>query len=156
MRYHKPVTHYSRDQQYRYYHEEPGSAEKVCFILMNPTTNEEKSPTMQRVRGFANGRTLIVVNLFALMTPDVADLASHPDPVGPMNDHWTRTAIARATTIVAAWGSSELPATYLRAEHVRRFLRKRVVHCLGWTKQGEPKHPLRIPKVQQLVRYPLV
>lgn len=149
------VTHYSRDRRYRYYHEEPGSPEKICFILMNPTTNEDASPTLVRVRGFAAGRTLIVVNLFGLMTPETADLVNHPDPVGPFNDSWVRTAIERATVIVAAWGSSELPSMYLRAEHVRRFLRKRVVHCLGWTKQGEPKHPLRIPKAQQLVRYPL-
>lgn len=152
----RAVSHTSRDRAYLYYRGEPGRGAAMCFVLMHPgPRDEDDAPALARMRELAGERPLITVYLHALRCRSRSDLASAADPIGLRCDEFIRAAVARSSVVVAAWGKTETTAEYARACAVRALLRRRVVHCLGWSKQGEPRHPLRAPRSQQLVRYPL-
>ena len=118
----------------------------VAFVMLNPSTadGERNDPTIRRCLGFARswgfGR-LEVVNLFALRATNPAQLAQHPEPIGPENDDHIRAAISTATTVVAAWGThGELGG---RDTAVSRLLPSSACD-LGRTRAGHPRHPLYV------------
>jgi len=119
----------------------------ACFLMLNPSTANETDldPTLRRCVGFAkawDSGGLLVVNLFAVVSPDPRVLLTHPDAVGVGNDEAILNAATAAGIVVAGWGA--FPEARDRAEHVMRMLRGAGValHCLGTTKEGHPKHPL--------------
>ena len=94
-----------------------------------------------------------MVNLFALRATDPAELARHPDPVGPENDEFIRRAIGPCSVVVPAWGAQRIAAA--RAAICRRALTRTAdVLCLGTTKDGEPRHPLYVRADQPLASLP--
>lgn len=122
------------------------AAGAVCFVMLNPSTADasEDDPTIRRCIGFARawgfGR-LEVVNLFAWRATDPAALRGVADPVGPENDGHIMRAARGAKLVIAAWGAHG--ALLERGEEVRAMLARRfVVHHLGLTKEGHPRHPL--------------
>lgn len=89
---------------------------------------------------------IVVLNLFAYRATDPCELLIVDDPVGPDNDtHLLREASwPIALTFIAAWGGG---GNYKgRAQHVAQMFRAQgiTLHCLGTTKDGAPRHPLRI------------
>lgn len=119
---------------------------KVLFCMLNPSLADDNrnDPTVKRVLGFAQRldcSKLIVVNLFALISPDPVTLHSHADPVGPMNDQCIHLAALWADKIVVAWGTHG--GLYNRADSVLELLKGHQLLCLGpTTKEGFPNHPL--------------
>lgn len=96
-----------------------------------------------------------VVNLFALRATNPQDLLYNSDPVGPRNDEaLIRMALYdhAERLIVAAWGANG--TIHDRAWEVRELLSIAPMHCLGQTKNGQPKHPLYIAKETQLQPFP--
>lgn len=162
---------FSDDRVYRYalYRKINGTAgyAKPCvFIMLNPSTADEKilDPTIRRCRNFAldwGCTELYIGNLFAYRTPYPAQLKAHRvgngDIVGVGNMDWLR-ALAdvakeydRPGPIVAAWGPT---GRYMdQDETVRGWLSGYEVMCLGTSKDGSPRHPLMMPKDAQLRRY---
>ena len=130
---------------------------RALFIMLNPSTADatQNDPTLRRCIGFAKSwacGSLEVVNLFAFRSTDPAILTQVPDPVGPENDTYTEQAIARASHIVCAWGAHKHIANrYIEVLHI---LEGKDVYCLGWTKEGLPRHPLYVPANTALLRYP--
>lgn len=117
----------------------------VLFIMLNPSTADERAddPTIRRCIGFARRWDmggLEVVNLFAWRSPSPATLRRVADPVGPNNDAAIRRAASRAARIFAAWGNHG--ARNQRAADVMRILGPIPVFCLGVTRSGQPRHPL--------------
>jgi hypothetical protein len=118
------------------------------WILLNPSTADADidDPTIRRLIGFTRSAGLaglIVVNLFALRSPDPKTLRSHPDPVGPSNDEAIVRATLRVDRIVAAWGADAMATE--RADAVRKLVgASKSLLCLGTTNTGAPRHPLYV------------
>lgn len=126
----------------------------VCWIMLNPSTADARQddPTIRRCVGFSKAwgyGWLVVVNLFATRATDSKELRLRPDfyrseheaLIGPENDDAITRAVAAAKLTVAAWGNHG--ALYNRGDEVREML-DAPLHHLGFTKQGQPRHPLYV------------
>ncbi|PIQ96371.1 MAG: hypothetical protein COV67_09900 [Nitrospinae bacterium CG11_big_fil_rev_8_21_14_0_20_56_8] len=127
------------------------SRDYVHFIMLNPSTAdaEKNDPTVERCQRFAlrwGFGGLHVGNLFAFRSTLPENLKTHPDPVGPGNNRTLLYRARRAARVVCAWGNHGKHLD--RAETVRALLRKHGIplHVLRITRQGEPGHPLYLPK----------
>ena len=145
---------FSDDMRYRYFLSRQVSlmtSEGVCtFLMLNPSTADDvvNDPTIRRCIGFASGwgyGWLQVVNLSPLRATLPSDLfKAGNDPV----DVWDRNI----SCILDAAECSDLLVAAYGTHGTRHDRDKRVldavakaghdVHCLGVTKQGQPKHPM--------------
>jgi hypothetical protein len=130
---------------------------RILFVLLNPSTaNEQKNdPTIRRCMGFAqawNSGSMEVVNLFAYRATNYRDLFNISDPVGPENNRFLMQALERCSTVVLGWGTR---GTLLsRDRQVMSLLAGRNdLHCLGITKDGQPRHPLYVKGNTSLVTF---
>jgi hypothetical protein len=129
---------------------------KPClFVMLNPSKADatKDDPTIRRCIGFAKreGCTqLTVVNLFAYPATDPVDLDMaymlETDVYGPENNHHIdrelrRHNAGRGHLIIAAWGGHPMA---MRARATRAKLRDAGAMCLGMTRGGEPRHPVRL------------
>ncbi len=152
----------SDDGQYRYLLTRTWQPDvvKATFVMLNPSTADASvdDPTIRRCIGFARSwgmGGIAVLNLYALRSTDPEALWSHPDPVGPENDEWLRTAGEDSPwhgkgPLIAAWGA------HARPDRVARFLElvERPVEALHVTKAGAPGHPLYLPATSELKPWP--
>lgn len=127
-----------------------GTAQKCCWIMLNPSTADafQDDPTIRRCMAFAKAwgfGGIVVVNLFALRSANPAALLSHADPVGPENDEHIRRWIGALSLTIAAWGAegklrnraAAIMAMARGAGAALNYLRK--------NKDGQPGHPLYLP-----------
>ncbi len=137
------------------------SPDTVVFCMLNPSTAnvEEDDPTLRRCVGFAKlwgYNALRVVNLYAMRTASPKHLArcEHSANVyGLDNMVYLDKATRHANTdrVVLAWGGNVLDAIYPRA--VGFVLSGNAPsYVLGWTKSGQPRHPLYLAKNSPLAR----
>lgn len=142
-----------RSWRYHLWREWGDPANRVCFLMANPSTADEVEPdhTITKCIGFAQrwsyGR-LDVVNLFAWQSTEIRNLLNPHDPIGPDNDATILRVCASAKRVVIAWGT-HAPVRRLidaRGAAVRRLLAdcKTPVGHLGVCKDGEPRHPLML------------
>lgn len=130
----------------------------ATFICLNCSTADETQddPTVRRCIRYAYDwgyGGLIMTNLFAFRATDPRVMKATPDPVGPKNDWYLKSGAIQSEIVVAAWGNH---GGYRgRSQEVVEFLRQMEVNlmCLGITKTGEPKHPLYLPKNQEVMKY---
>lgn len=127
----------------------------MVFVMLNPSTADAEvdDPTIRRCISFAKregcGR-MSVLNLFALRSTDPKELKKHPKPTGPDNDEYIQAFLNMGRMFpdkyifVAAWGSHGVYKD--RDYQVRLMFRNAAVllHCLGKTKSGHPRHPLYV------------
>ena len=158
-------TVFSPDRKYRYFWEiplvVPGALTSRCvFLMLNPSTADEKTTdaTIRRCIGFAEQwgyHRLQVVNLFARRSTDPKVLMQDADPIGEWNDDIIKSTVVDAPLTVCAWGV--WGSLFGRAQQVRQLLEPYVdrvnLQCLGLTKGGEPKHPVRLAKCTELISY---
>jgi hypothetical protein len=152
----KSTAIYSDCERYRYALTRVWDAQgkKVLFVMLNPSTATElqNDPTVERCErraralGFGAFR---VANIFAWRDTDPRKMRAAADPVGPENDAAILDGASWADSIVAAWGTHG--AFLDRSVHVAELLCKKqyVLHHLGLSKEGHPKHPLYISYSQQ-------
>jgi len=114
--------------------------------------------TVVRWIGFTKlfgGSRFIVGNPFAFRSPEVKDLASAIDPVGPENDAHIARIIADADILVPCWGPQTKVPRQLRYRfgEVEEALRAsgKPIKVFGLSKSGDPLHPLRLPYTTNLV-----
>jgi hypothetical protein len=122
-----------------------GAGPTVCFVMLNPSTADEREddPTIRRCLAFARRESagrLVVVNLFAWRATDPAALRSAVDPVGTETDRIIADHAVHADLVVCAWGVHG--ALLGRGADVMARLEGLRLRCLGRTKDGHPKHPL--------------
>lgn len=125
-------------------------AAALAFVMLNPSTADEtrNDPTVERCerRARATGfGGVIVVNLFAFRATDPGDMRRAADPIGPSNDRVLETRLPAKSIVVCAWGTH---GAYLqRGAQVEALLRRKghLLHHLGLSRAGHPKHPLYIP-----------
>jgi hypothetical protein len=130
---------------------------RIVFILLNPSTADEQrnDPTIRRCIGFArawNFGSVDVVNLFAYRATDATELFKVSDPIGEENNHFLMQAVERCSTVALGWGTG---GTLLDRNHqvISLLAGKKDVHCLGITKNGQPRHPLYVKGDTTLVPF---
>lgn len=131
----------------------------LVWWMLNPSTADEREDdaTIRRCIGWAvrwcfGG--ILVVNAYALRSTDPATMLRAPDRVGPGNDdvlaHVCDYVMSVRTPevlprqrIMLAWGDSIERA---REQAIASMLLDRQVptHCLGRTRGGHPRHPVRL------------
>ena len=139
----------------------------LIFCGLNPSTADASrdDPTLRRLSAFARQwgyRRLVVVNLFALITPSPATLRRHQRPVGPANeavlDHWLKKwSLCSHWDLWFGWGANgclrDRDRWLLdRAEALvvqRHKTGGMGAFCLGRTRAGHPRHPLYLPAAAQ-------
>jgi len=115
----------------------------VAFIGLNPSTADEMNddPTVRRCCGFAKAwgfGGIYMLNLFAFRATDPKKMKEAPDPIGPENDIAISIHAFKAGKVVFCWGNHG--AFMGRGKAVMEKIHPAEV--FGFTKQGEPKHPL--------------
>lgn len=129
----------------------------VSFCMLNPSTADafRLDPTVTRCFGFATlwgAGGLIIVNLFSLRSPNPKDLRFSCEHGLALNDDAIDNAVSVSDIFVVGWGNN---GKYLsRAETVLQRLRDcgaEVFRIGGLTNEGEPRHPLYLPRKEKLV-----
>ena len=118
----------------------------VMFIGLNPTNYDDRTrnQTLSNLTkyteqwGFGG---FYLGNLFALITPNPNKLLEEPLSVVEENDRYLRNMAAKCEIIVAAWGDDGI--LLKRNKIIVRMFPK--LYCFGTTKNGNPKHPARLP-----------
>lgn len=143
---------------------------RLVWVMLNPSTADEHTddPTVRRVVRFTQDalyQSLDVVNLFACRATDPRELLGLAslglDVRGPQNNLEVTKAIAGASAVVFAWGSSCPPQLRRMAvAQIRHVLRVCAEHfqmplCLGINADAQPKHPLYIKTTEPLRPYPI-
>lgn len=145
--------------RYRLWRTWDAARPRLLWVLLNPSTADGQAddPTLRRCIGFSEDwgyGGLEIVNLFALRTPHPQDLYRAPDPVGSENDQYIAAAASRAAGIIVAWGEQgtyrqrDRAVLALLSQHSAQPLR-----CLGLSRTGSPRHPLRLARSTHLVPY---
>jgi len=136
---------------------------RALFVMLNPSTADAMvdDPTIRRCLGFVRYwriARLDVVNLYGLRATDPSELERHVDPIGPENDRHIREAMIETAResgpIVVAWGAMA-PARARRVIEIADSLGTSLA-CLATTKEGQPRHPLYLPRSADLARWPSI
>ena len=132
----------------------------ACWIMLNPSVADARKDdaTIRRCIGFSKlwgCGGLIVVNLFALRSTDPGELYRADDPIGVDEcDRHILEAASRCQVRVAAWGAhGTFLGRDLRVKRLLESLDAQPLHHLGLTKEGQPRHPLRLAKATPLLTY---
>ncbi len=128
-----------------------GDGSIVAWVMLNPSVADASvdDPTIRACVTFSKAwgySGLVVVNLFALRSPDPAILSwDWTAAVGPDNVGTLERVIWGNEHVVAAWGAHAVNG---QDEVVRRIARcaGRTLYCLGRTKSGQPRHPLYVKR----------
>lgn len=132
------------------------SRKTVMFIMLNPSIAgyENDDPTIRKCMRLAEKwgyGYITVLNLFAYIATDPADLKRARDPYGPDNMGHIDEHAAAADMIVCAWGNH---GAYGDAGHkmIARLNKKYALYAMIITMLGQPGHPLYLPEnVQPLI-----
>ena len=143
---------FSPDRIYRYALWRTWDEDKGLLLVigLNPSTADENvdDPTIRRCVDFAHRwgfGGLYMLNLFAFRATDPKELLDTPDPVGPENDEFLRMYSRSAGDVMAAWGTHGV--WFTRGARVCELLGKESLFVLGLTQNGQPRHPLYMPRV---------
>lgn len=151
---------FSTDRIYRYdlVRQWQANPDWVAFIGLNPSTADKSKDdaTIRRCIGFARGwgfGGIHMINLFGFRSTDPMGLINIDDPIGPDNNEHIVAICRKVQQVIACWGihgrmrgrGAEV-LTMLRA-----FSFTSKVWNLGKTKDGYPKHPVRLAKKTQRI-----
>lgn len=119
---------------------------KITFVMLNPSVANASicDPTLSRCVSFAKSwgyGGINVVNLFAYISTDPANLKTISDPVGKLNDRYIVEAVEDSELIIYAWGT-KYGKIQKRDSEVISLLLDSDPQCIKKTKNGDPAHPL--------------
>lgn len=149
----------SADGAYRYWltrRVSRGGDSFVLFVGTNPSTADalKDDPTIGRCFDFARSweyNWLLMANLHAYRATNPKELSKVGDPVGPENKEALEWLVRKADMVVAAWGRTPLTAESRRT--AAWIMSLSFTQFFDVNKNGEPKHPLYLPKTAQLRRH---
>lgn len=126
------------------------SKNQCAWICLNPSTADADvdDPTVRKIIGFTRRwgyGGFALFNLLALRATDPKQLLKHPNPWGEKNGPHEIAVQCRAyfsDPPIIAWGGIHQKFRRDALEMVRALS---VVRCLGYTKDGQPRHPLMLP-----------
>ncbi|HEY9081353.1 DUF1643 domain-containing protein [Magnetovibrio sp.] len=130
---------------------------RLVFIMLNPSTADADIDDatirlcMGRARRMGYGG-IRVINLFAYRATNPSELRQVDDPVGPENWKYLEQHCgcgAAGEMTIAAWGNDgtlkgQSRERWREALEIICYDMGTPLYCLGLTKHGQPKHPLRI------------
>lgn len=125
----------------------------IAFFGINPSTADASldDQTVKKWNGFTKrwgAARYIVGNVFAYRATDVRELKSVTDPLGPLRDQHLADIIHEADILVPCWGNSGKVPKELRwaIDDLKECLLKqnKQVLTFGFTKGGDPKHPMML------------
>lgn len=127
------------------------SGSQICnFILLNPSKADAQTDdaTVRRCIRYAHDwgyAGLVITNLFAFRSTDPRQLKMCPDPFGPENYDYLRSAAYAAGVVVCGWG--EHGRLHDWGQEILELLQDMGIrlHALRLTAGGHPHHPLRLP-----------
>lgn len=141
----------------------------MVFIMLNPSTADGTidDQTIRRCCYFAQregcGR-IIVVNLYAWRATQPSDLWEAERAGSPIRGHDNRVAVLEAMAIaedgdgivVAAWGVNAPVEAINWLFNIRKGWGSEwpQLQCLGYTRDGLPRHPSRLPNDAPLLPWP--
>lgn len=121
----------------------------VNFVMLNPSVADaiKNDPTVERCErrarqmGYA---AFSVTNIFAWRDTDPHAMRRAEHPVGPLNDATLVERAKAADAVIVAWGAHG--AHRQRGQEVEKLFRQEgiIMHHLGLSKHGHPRHPLYI------------
>ena len=148
---------FSDDGVYRYQLLRTWDKDKPLFtyVGLNPSIANAERGDRTTTRNLKRARKLgagsyIAVNLFAFVAKYPEDMKAAERPVGNRNDAAIMSAVSRSSWILCGWG---FHGTHRgRDQEVLAMLKKNRIqaHCLGKTKDGQPRHPLYIADLKEL------
>lgn len=129
----------------------------IAFIMLNPSTADatKDDPTIRRCITFAQAWGYVsveVVNLFAYRTTTPQHLKTIADPIGTDNDAYILQASQRSHRLVYAWGN--WGSLLGRDRQVQTLLQGLEIGCLGINRNGQPRHPLYLPRTTRIISFP--
>ena len=129
---------------------------RVAFIMLNPSTADalKDDPTIRRCIAFAQAwgfASVEVVNLFAYRTSQPSKLKEISDPIGTDNDAYILQASQRSHTLIYAWGN--WGSLLERDRQVQALLQGQEIGCLGVNRNGQPRHPLYLPRTTNIISF---
>jgi hypothetical protein len=124
-----------------------GDGPLLEWVLLNPSMADTKvdDPSTLKCCRFADDwgfHGIRVTNLFAWRSPHPDDLLDADDPVGPRNRRFLTVECGPLT--VVGWGTH--PAVARGARAISVLDRRAALVCLGYNRDGSPKHPLYMPR----------
>ncbi|MEG3593287.1 MAG: DUF1643 domain-containing protein [Pseudomonadota bacterium] len=132
-----------------------GSGPIACVIGLNPSRADDKydDPTNRRLIGLLTGLGFAgywLVNLISESTPYPDDLGSGPRRLSAINHRSIQNSINDTDQTILAWGRGGRRCPF------RKRIASSIQHptCFGLTRDGEPKHPLYLPKNSTLQLFP--
>ena len=130
----------------------PGNGH-VTFIGLNPSTADENKddPTIRRCIGFTKDLGfggINMLNIFAFRATNPKELMKAKEPIGEKNDYYLNMYCDPIGLNVACWGTLGLYMN--RGREVLDLLGIDCLHCFGFTKNVQPKHPLYLRKDTKL------
>lgn len=142
---------------------ERASDKYALFIGMNPSTADWNSndPTVAREVKYTRERLglsrYVKMNVMDFRSTDPKALLSmrRDERCSPMNHSEILEYASKAEIVIAAWGT--LPRVLRpHADAVEGMLWKAGIklHCVGFTKDGSPRHPLYVRGDAPLLPYP--
>jgi len=123
------------------------------FCGVNPSTADAEfnDATITKEIGFIRvwgGSRLIKFNVFGYRATNVRELALVSDPYGPCLLDYTHQIISECDIIIPCWGNrSKIPMRLRPAmERMKNLIRDsgKPVKVFGFTKSGDPMHPLML------------
>lgn len=131
---------------------------RVLFVMLNPSTADGRRDdrTVKRCVAFAKAwgfGSLEIVNLYSFRAKDPGVLKKAMragKDIGDRSgdDRHIVLAAERAQRLVCAWGAHVVGHRMtLRAKAVVALLRPRELFCMGWSAEGQPRHPLMLKGV---------
>jgi hypothetical protein len=128
-----------------------GPVYALCGINPSTADADTDDATIRKDIGFITrwgGSRLIKFNVFGYRATDVRELAKVADPFGPDLDSYTDQIISEADVLIPCWGNRSKIPQKLRPALIRMKEKLRdsgkPVMVFGFTKSGDPKHPLML------------
>ena len=135
--------------RYRLWRSLPSGKDSATFIMLNPSTADASTndPTIRKCLGFAQrwgvGK-IEVVNLFAYRATDPRELLGAAPIQGPDNNRYIDEGMCESGIVVFAWGAIHKRLESRAYEVINMVANRFTPRCLGYTKDGQPRHPLML------------
>jgi hypothetical protein len=134
-----------------------GTGPRVGWLMCNPSTagEEDDDPTIRKVTGFSarwGFQGFTVINVFDLVLTDSSQLHKAQYPVTPRNGEIIAAVCKDIELLIVAWGCESVMKRMTKRGMDPLFTVKAIqaandwlpVECLGFSKSGNPYHPLML------------
>ena len=146
---------YSRDKARRYAYSLTWAEEQphVLWVMLNPGTGEtegRRRNTFERCKQWSRSMGyggLLFGNVFSLRSKSAKELLKLQDSPDNINQHALEFLAGLSPQTIVAWGSHG--ANSDRPNSLRGVLAN--PKCFGYTKSGQPRHPLYVAGTTSLV-----